>query len=57
MVEHIATIRNCVCQERLRTCMAELIHYAQKIKNSDRSEAGPATCTRRGVPYRGAWET
>lgn len=35
MVEHIATIRNHVLPEYLRTRMIKLISYVKKIKNSN----------------------
>lgn len=49
MLEHIATIRNHVLQEYLRTCMIELISYVKKIKNSNRSDPSFVIHVSRGI--------
>lgn len=49
MVEHIATIRNHVLQEYLRTCMIKLISYVKKIKSSKDYDSRSVLYVDRGI--------
>lgn len=49
MVEHIATIRNHVLQEYLRTCMIGPISYVKKIKNSNHYDPSFVIYVNRGI--------